>query len=285
MSVLSSIISSVAGSNAAGKAADAQKQAANKAIDLQKYIYEDSKSRQQPYYQAGLGGLGMAQMLMGNAPTSQNALAQPTGNGYQGSGSAPVYMGNGMYGSTAEGGRVMNALAPDSIGGVVAGKTSQPYGTPQIAATSGGTGTGGAATGYNTGMSPTDVLRSTPGYQFKMDEATRGLENSFAARGNLLSGASMNALQERLFGIADQTYQQTLNNQFNMANLGMGAAAQMQGAGSAYAANAGNAYQNIGNANANQYYGKANALNAGIQGINDSIATGIGVYGGGQGWF
>jgi hypothetical protein len=130
----------------------------------------------------------------------------------------------------------------------------------------------------------TQTLRQTPGYQFLQDESKRQIENSFAQRGKLLSGSAMNALNDRTLGIADQTYQQSVNNNFNLANIGMGAAAQIQGAGAQYGANAGNALANIGQAKANSAYGQADAWNAGAQGVGNAIAGGIGAYGAYSGW-
>jgi hypothetical protein len=130
----------------------------------------------------------------------------------------------------------------------------------------------------------TATLRETPGYQFLQDEAKRGVENSFAARGKLLSGGAMDALNTRTLGIADQTYQSAVNNQFNLANIGMGAAAQIGGAGQSYANGAGNAFANIGNAQANGAIGQANAFNAGLQGVYGSAMGGLGMYGSYKGW-
>lgn len=143
----------------------------------------------------------------------------------------------------------------------------------------------GAATPTDPAEGPmTQSLRQTPGYMFLQDESKRQIENSFASRGELLSGSAMNALNERTLGIADQTYQQSVNNNFNLANLGMGAAAQIQGAGAQYGANAGNALGNIGNAQANGAYGQANAWNAGAQGVGNALAGGLGAYGAYKGW-
>lgn len=130
----------------------------------------------------------------------------------------------------------------------------------------------------------TETLRQTPGYQFLQDEATRSVENSFASRGKLMSGAAMTALQDRAMGLADNTYQQAVNNNFNLANLGMGSAAQMQSAGNVFAANAGNAYGNMGAATANGAINQANAWNAGAQGVVDSAMGGLGMYGSYKGW-
>jgi hypothetical protein len=154
------------------------------------------------------------------------------------------------------------------------------------------TGQVGNAQQVNVNGAPTDptqgpmtqALRQTPGYLFLQDESKRQIENSFASRGELLSGGAMNALNDRTLGIADQTYQQSVNNNFNLANLGMGAAAQIQGAGSQYGANAGNALANIGNATANGAMGQANAWNAGAQGVGNALMGGVGMYGGMSGW-
>jgi len=143
----------------------------------------------------------------------------------------------------------------------------------------------GAATPTDPAEGPmTQSLRQTPGYMFLQDESKRQIENSFASRGKLLSGSAMNALNDRTLGIADQTYQQSVNNNFQLANLGMGAAAQIQGAGAQYGANAGNALANIGQAQANGAYGQANAWNAGAQGVGNAIAGGLGAYGAYKGW-
>ena len=136
-----------------------------------------------------------------------------------------------------------------------------------------------------TGEGPmTQSLRRTPGYQFMQDEGRRAVENSFASRGKLLSGSAMTALQDRSMGVADQTYQQSVNNNFSLANLGMGAVAQMQGAGNSYANGASNALMNSGNAQANGYMGQANAWNQGAQGVGNALMGGVGMYGGYKGW-
>jgi hypothetical protein len=131
----------------------------------------------------------------------------------------------------------------------------------------------------------TETLRQTPGYQFLQDESARAVENSFASRGELLSGAAVDALNTRTLGLADQTYQQSVNNNFNLANLGLGSAAQISNAGTNFANASGSALTNIGNAQANSAIGQANAFSNGLQGVSDSIMGGVGLYGASQGWF
>lgn len=161
-----------------------------------------------------------------------------------------------------------NALAGQTTGQVGTAQPANVNGTP----TPSGQG------------AMTDTLRQTPGYQFLQDESKRQIENSFASRGKLLSGGAMNALNDRTLGIADQTYQQAVNNQFQVANLGMGAAAQTQAAGNSYANGASNALMNSANATANGAYGQANAWNAGAQGVAGAVMGGVGAYGAYNGW-
>lgn len=131
----------------------------------------------------------------------------------------------------------------------------------------------------------TATLRQTPGHQFMLDESRRAIEGSAASRGELLSGAALNALSERAMGIADTTYNDAVNRQLQVANLGQGSAAQTINSGSYFANNAGNAFGAIGNANANAEVGRANAFGQGIQGVSDSILGGVGLYGASRGWF
>lgn len=196
----------------------------------------------------------------GRAEGRELPSAQPQ-NAFAGGGTTPniVPDGNGGY---RQGGD-QNPLA------VAGPATTQPVGKE-----------------VDSGVSPqTAALRQSPGYQFLLDESARGIENSFASRGKLLSGAAMDALNTRTLGLADQTYQSSLNNQFQLANLGMGAAAQTSNAGSNYANAASNAFTQIGNAQANGAYGRSNAFNNGLQGASDAIFGGLGIYGSQQGWF
>lgn len=174
-----------------------------------------------------------------------------------------------------------------------ASASPQPAGNPQLVNVGGGAMQQGGEAQPMVQAGPatpaegpmTQTLRQTPGYMFMQDEGKRQLENSFASRGKLLSGSAMKALQERSMGLADQTYQQSVNNAFQLTNIGMGSAAQIQGAGNNYGNMAGNAFANMGNAAANRAYGKADAWNAGLQGVANAAGQGLGMYGGYKGWF
>lgn len=123
-------------------------------------------------------------------------------------------------------------------------------------------------------------FEADPGYQFRMDEGMRGLEGSAAARGGLLSGAAMKAIQKYGQGMASQEYGNAYNrftgdqtNQYNrlagIVNTGQGATNQVSNAAANYANNAGANIIGAGNAAASGIVGGANAIMGGInQGIN-----------------
>lgn len=172
------------------------------------------------------------------------------------------------------------------------------------------------ADAYNHIPGPMDeaTLQKTPGYRFALDQGTKALQNSAAARGLGVSGAALGAGANYATGLADQTYkdqfgiqQQIYNDWVNQANLkgsqlgqiwnylsgpatlGENAAAQTGTAGS-NAANANSqSYGNIGATNANAAMSSANswsnALNsAGSSGLNYlGIQNALGNSGSGSG--
>jgi len=84
--------------------------------------------------------------------------------------------------------------------------------------TPGGGGQGGAQGGAEGDRFAR--FRETPGYQFVREEGLRAVEESAASRGRLLSGRTLEALQERGSGIADTTYQNYFARLASLAGLG-----------------------------------------------------------------
>ena len=293
--------------SAARDATAAQVASQDRSLDLQRDIYADQRQLHQPYYQAGLQGLngaGGVMDLLGHSsggqaandhqagPANVFAPQQQSGPNWQGYldanpaimdyarsnpatlqqfGGDPLKLAEYHYNTM---GRAQGFRPPPEFAQASPTQTSTP---PTPAAP--------ARPANDTGVSSqTQALRDTPGYQFLQDESARAIENSFASRGKLMSGAAMDALNTRTLGIADQTYQQGVNNNFNLANLGMGASAQIQGAGNSYANGASNAFANMGNAQANGAIGQADAFTNGLQGVANSAWGGLGAYGAYSGW-
>lgn len=85
-----------------------------------------------------------------------------------------------------------------------AGSSVTPYAPPNggVFAPEGGP----AFTGQTEFRMTPEELAATPGYQFALAEGNKGIMASSAARGGLLSGASIKAAQRFATGLADNTY-------------------------------------------------------------------------------
>jgi hypothetical protein len=114
------------------------------------------------------------------------------------------------------------------------------------------------------GEDQTAQLQATPGYQFRLDQGMQGVQNSAAARGGLLSGGTLKAIQKYGQDFASNEYQ----NQFNRLN-------SMSSAGQNAAAGQGNAAQAFGAAQAQNTMGAGNALASGIIGGANSMNQGV----------
>ena len=115
-------------------------------------------------------------------------------------------------------------------------------------------------------------FRADPGYQFRLSEGMRGVENSAAARGGLLSGNALKALANYSQQSASNEYMNAYNrfnndqsNLYNrlagLANTGQTTANSLGALGSNTAQSVGQNLMTAGQARASGYAGQANALN------------------------
>lgn len=131
------------------------------------------------------------------------------------------------------------------------------------------------------------TLQSEPGYAFGLSEGMKGLTNSAAARGGLLSGAALKAASKFNQDYAGTKYNEAFNrdatNKNRLASLaGVGQTSASQNASGALAMgnNIGNMYMNTantignnmigaGNARASSYLAQSNALTGALnQGVS-----------------
>jgi len=250
---LSSGVSAIA----ADKASSAQEDVANTQVALQRDIYEDTTERFAPYVQGGLD--------------FQNALRYELLGGER-----PVFGGNPLevseFTETIPGTPANPNVTPrwdDSDGEL----RLVGAGTPATTRTRYRVGDQvfddrGAADEYAaanpTGGYEYQGFQETPGYQFAFDEGQRAIDTSAAASGNLFSGGTLKAQQRFGTGLANQEYNNYLNRLTGGAASGQAAAANQANAGANYGIQAGNAYANLGNAQAAGAIGVGNALNTGI---------------------
>lgn len=133
-------------------------------------------------------------------------------------------------------------------------------------------------------------LTSEPGYQFGLAEGNRGLTNSAAARGGLLSGAALKASTRYAQDYASTKYNeafsrdsQNKNRLATLAGIGQTANGQSASSGAALGSNVasgmmgtasaiGNNLTGVGNARASSYLASGNAwggaLNQGLSAWN-----------------
>lgn len=132
----------------------------------------------------------------------------------------------------------------------------------------------------------TDQFQADPGYAFRLSEGMKGLERSAAARGGLLSGATLKGIQRYGQDMASQEYTNAFNRYQaerqarlgplqSLAGVGQTATQQIGQAGQNYAANAGEAMMSGAAARASGYMGGANALSG-------ALNTGLNFYQGQQ---
>lgn len=122
------------------------------------------------------------------------------------------------------------------------------------------------------------AFRTDPGYEFAMDEGTRAIEGSAAARGGVLNGGTLKALTRFGQGTADRQYSSYLDRFMKQSSLGENAAAQTGNFGAQAAQNQGAYALDAGAAKAGGYLSAA-------AGVNGALSNGMKLYGQAQGWF
>lgn len=119
-----------------------------------------------------------------------------------------------------------------------------------------------------------DAVRATPGYQFRLNEGTKAIERSAAARGLLGSGATLKALTRYGQDYASDEYNMFTNKLATLAGVGQTATAGTAAAGEAAVsgmgaarAQAGQAAVNAGNARASSYANTGSAINGTVNNL------------------
>jgi hypothetical protein len=125
-----------------------------------------------------------------------------------------------------------------------------------------------------------DQFRADPGYSFRMSEGMKGLERSAAARGGLLSGATLKGIQRFGQDLGSQEYMNAFNRYQteraarlqplqSLAGVGQTTAHQIGQAGMYAAQNIGETQMSGAAARASGYVGSANALTGALNtGLN-----------------
>jgi hypothetical protein len=120
--------------------------------------------------------------------------------------------------------------------------------------------TGKENLGYLNQLNSGDYSRFTnsPDYKYGLDEMTKNMDRSAAARGRLYSGGYGEDFGKAMQGYATTNYNNYYNRLSNLAGVGQTAAQNLGGLGANYATNAGNGMMAAGNARASGYANQAN---------------------------
>jgi len=251
------IVGSIAGGliqgRSASRAADAQTAAANRQLDVQQQMFEQSRQDLSPYRDAGLPAINMLKYYLGltneRPMTGATPLQITEIPGGAGGGAVNGMGGLAGFGSPGTGPRFQ-------VGGQTFNTREEAEAYAQANA-SGGT--------------PMPGFQQSPGYQFAVREGLGGIESSAAARGGLFSGATMQALQQRGNDLANQEFNNYLSRLEGRVSSGQNAAAQTANVNTNNAQMQTQSLSNIGNS-------KAAGAIAGGNALSGAINNGIGLW-------
>ena len=112
-----------------------------------------------------------------------------------------------------------------------------------------------------------EILRNTPGYQFRLAEALRGVNTNAYHAGMGNSGAAAKALQDRAYNLADQGFNTYFNQAGTIADRGVGAKSALAGVSTNFARDSNAVTQNNANAQSQFQMFRANNFNQMLDGV------------------
>lgn len=259
-------LSSSANKKAAKTAAQAQQDTAAQNNALQQQIYNQNKATLSPFVNTGTQASNAINALLGlggPAPTVGNQAEQQQPR---------VMPWNALYDSVDGAGRYApRTFGMGYLGNEPAATNSALPATPQQSA--------------QTYQNAFDNYRNSTGYQFRLGEGQRSLDNSYASRGVGQSGAAAKAALQYGQNIASGEFGNYLNALMAQQGVGLSAAGAQAGVSTGYA-NAVSGNNQVaadaiangallkGQANAGLYAGIGNALgNVGGAIFNSSFSN------------
>lgn len=260
---LGSVASGLIGANAAGDAASTQAQAADRAAQLQ--------------YDASQQALGFQKQQYANsqaelAPWLQSGSGALSNLDYLLGIQQPKSLSTASPGAS---GAIDTSASPNTALGAF-GSLNSPYPGGQFKA-----------------PSAQDLQANDPGYQARLNLGTQALQQSAAARGNVLTGGTAQALNKyaqdyasneynNYYNQAYNTYASNYNQYQNQQNNTYNRLASLAGAGQTTANNLATLGQNNANSMSNTVTGAAGQMGQDYQ--NAAAANASGIVGGANAW-
>lgn len=264
-----SLLGGVMQSSAASSAADAQTQAANRQIDLQKEIYDQTSQNFSPWLDGGNDANAALLYEMGIGPKPMVGGTAAQVETYQIPGKPSVYtQGGNVSSGYQQPGSEGDGINPGYYTAPVAASTGYRVGGNNF-------GTMEEAQAYananKTGATEYGGFQKSPGYDFQFSQGMDALQSTAAARGNLLSGATLQSAQTFGQGLANQDYANWYNRLAGISQSGQAAAGNQANAASNYGQQAGNALAGIGNAQSAGAIAQGNAWSGALNGLSGSF--------------
>jgi hypothetical protein len=268
------LVGAAASSRSASRAADAQGRASRDAIDAQTEAERRALAMQEPFYEAGYAATAAMMDMAGLDRSGLGASARVTSARDRGVVMGDTLLPEGTYSDSPSNKKGSNIFYNGQrIGRVVPGGPNGRFvndtgfdvdGTFRTLA--------GSATATE---SPADLSsydkydwKTDPGYQFRLDEGTRALERSAAARGILNSGGTLRSATRYAQDYASNEYQRVFDRISTIAGRGQSAATTGSNVIVGTGENVGRALVNAGEARASGYIAQGNAwANAANQGM------------------
>lgn len=173
--------------------------------------------------------------------------------------------------ASAAGGKPASPWGNGPFGGAFGrGDPGTPAGGPPGAP--GGPGPGPGNPMGATPFDPQSFLEKTPGYQFIKNQGLQATQNSYASHGLSESGAALKGAANYAEGLASTTYEQRLQDYFQLLGGGQNAAMGLGGFGTQAGLNMGNTAMSGAAATAAGTVGSANAISGGITGVANAGA-------------
>mgnify|MGYP005988943367 CR=1 FL=1 len=124
---------------------------------------------------------------------------------------------------------------------------------------------------------PFQSFEGSPGYQFRMDEGQKAIENAAAARGMLRSGGRLKAQERFAQGIASDEFGNEFNRRAAIAGIGQTATGNSANLSAALTGQANQAGLDAATARGSAFVGGANGINNAFQ--NFALGKAAGVFG------
>lgn len=273
-------------------AANAAGQASAESNALSKYIYDDQRALNMPAYQdgeiarrqfmamLGLGGStggGQMQANYGMNPRTLSLDEAVTMQNGAPIANAQLYATDPAYRQAWDGVRQHHfnesgttAFTQQTNADKIRQHVAQLYGQYQPTQTGGNTPA--AQTPEQAQQAAFAAFRAAPGYQFGLDQGTKAVEASAAARGGLNSGATLKALQKFGNDYADQQgYTPYMNKLASLWGGAQTAVGNIGGAGQNYAGQVTNNNWNAAQVRGQSAYDRANGIAWGVGQIGNML--------------